>query len=243
MIWFKKMPLFKILPIFGMLLLLFVGALSSCGYDKSYEGTEESLYFSQDALNGGVPLTDSQMAVALRVCYAFRTKRSKFSLEMMGEGFVFNHTTRDCSSDETTTTINSVLVQDNSNEPLRYDSSFTGSYVDEVQTDIHGYLFEVCADVLAGETPLNTIETNNELFEYSFNSSIAEGDQVVIQIGSARTPDSEVPSVTQKVILDILTNATSSGNYQGMVVEAKRYSPCSIGSTEVKLIKQVFQAP
>ena len=243
MIWLKNRPLFKILPIFGMLLLVFIGALSSCGYDKSYEDTEESLYFSQDAINGGVPLTDSQMAVALRVCYAFRTKRSKFSLEMMGLGFVFNYTTRDCSSNETTTTIDSVLVQDNSNEPLRYDSSFTGSYVDEVQTDINGYLSDICADVLAGETPLNTLETNNELHEYSFNSSISDGDQVVIQIGNAKTPDSEVPSVTQKVILDILTNATSAGNYQGMVIEAKRYLPCSNDSTEVKLFKQVFQAP
>lgn len=216
---------------------------ASCGYDKTYEAREESLHFSNDALSGGVPLDDTEMAVALRICYAFRTKRSKFSVEMLDQSFNYNYVSRDCQSTESSESFSATLTQTNSTEPLRFESDFKGSYIREVQTDIHGYLSDICSDVLAGETPLNISEINNELYEYTFRSYVGEGDQVEIQIGAINNPNSTVPEVNQKLIFKILTNATSAGHYQGMVIQSKRYLPCEDNDQNVKLYQQDFVAP
>ncbi len=239
----KLCSTFKFIPVFSTLAITASIMLGSCGYDKTYESREESLYFSQEALAGGVPLTDYQMAVALRVCYAFRSKRSKFTAEMLGQSFNFNYLARDCSSNETTQTFSATLSQQDSSSPLKYSSTFTGNYFRDVQTDTSGYLADLCSDILAGETPLNASEVENELFEYGFRSSVTNGDEVTIQIGSVQSSGATTPRVTQKLVFQVLTNATSSGNYQGMITDAKRYLSCGTDNTNVKLYQQTFTAP
>lgn len=240
----KLRPILKNTRLISTMGLILVGALTSCGYDKSSGEKEESLYFSEAALTGGAPLDDAQMAVALRVCYAFRTKRSKFLVEMLGDNFNFSHTATTCDGSSTQSSFSAQLVQDNSTDPLKYESDFSGSYIREVQTDLNGYLSNLCGNVLAGETPLNTTQINNELYEYRFQSSTSAGDRISITIGSNQTIGASTPTVTQKLVFNILTNATSSGNYQGMVIEATRYLPCAGGDTNLsRYYKQVFQAP
>lgn len=228
----------------SLVLLVLMGSLASCGYDKSGTQSSDVLGFSSAALKGGVPLSDGEMAVALRVCFAFRTKRTKFSVEMLGNTFDFNYIAKDCQGKEDHKSFSAQLMQQSSTQPLRYQSSFSGPYISEVQTDINGYLSGLCSSVLAGETPLNTREIDNNLYEYRFQSSVSGGDMVSVTIGSKVNPTDSAPTVMQKVTLDVLTNATSSGNYQGMVTEATRYIPCdTTNSGRSKSYKQVFQAP
>jgi hypothetical protein len=227
----------------GISLLSACLLFTACGYDKADTIVEESLGFSQQALSGGTPLDDNAMAVALRICYAYRTKRSKFTVEMLKGQFNFSMTTRNCQNQETTESFTSELTQESSGEPLYFESDYSKNYFKEVQTDLHGYLATICGDVLAGETPLNTAEIGNEFYEYTFQSSVSGGDQVAIQIGAQDTPSAANPSVKRKIVFEVLTNATSAGNYQGMVVETRQYSPCGDAANTVRLVKQVFNAP
>lgn len=233
------------LKVRSAVMLVLIGTLVSCGYDKSSTQGNETLSFSTSALKGGRDLTDGEIAIALRVCYAFRTKRSNFSVEMIGNTFNFNYMTKDCQGKEDQSTFSGQLSQQTSTNSLRYTSSFTGPYISEVQTDLNGYLKNLCSAVLAGETPLNSENVNNELYEYHFQSSVVyAGDTVTITIGSKQSPTDSNPTVSQKVILDVLTNSTSSGSYQGMVTEATRYLPCAAtDSRPSKSYKQIFQAP
>ncbi len=227
-----------------MLMVLVALTFTGCGYDKSNGEREESLSFSKSALSGGAPLEDSEMAVALRVCYGFRTKRSKFLAEMLDESFNFVYEYRNCDSSGGGNSYTAQLTQGTSNDPMTFESSFSGNYIKEVQTDLNGFLSDICADVLAGETPLSIAEIDNELYEYRFSSSTADGDKVSITIGSKKYVNASTPSVSQKLVFNILTNATSSGNYQGMIYEATRYLPCESGDKESsRYYKQVFKAP
>lgn len=240
----KLTLLFKKTSTISTMMLFVALLLSSCGYDKSNGGSEEVLSFSQSALTGGVPLDDAQMAVALRICYAFRTKRSKFLVEMLGESFDFTHIVSTCDAKKTQSSFSARLVQNSSVEPMQYESNFSGSYIKEVQTDLNGYLSDLCGNVLAGETPLNISKVNNELYEYRFQSSATDGDKVSITIGSKQRASTTSPSVTQKVVFRVLTNSTSSANFQGMLLEGTRYLPCESGDAESsKFYKQLFQAP
>ena len=231
----------KVLKVAALSSTLF--QFASCGLDQTYVEDDESLIFSSSALSGGTPLDDGELAVALRICYAFRTKRSKFLAEMLGTSFTYSFNTVDCADAEASDSFTATLTQESSDYPIVLESDFTGNYMSEVQTDTTGFLSDLCSDVLAGETPLNISEVDNSLYEYSFSNTVTNGDKATIKIGYESDPNSGSPSVYQKIIFDILTDSTAAGDYQGMVIEAKRYVRCSDDSEDVKLYQQTLQTP
>jgi hypothetical protein len=218
-----------------------ISLLSGCGIDKTYRKTA-SLGFSENLLDGGTPLDDSEMAVALRICYALRSKRTKFLAEMLESSFNFTYQTKNCE-DQTSTplNLNTTLRQLIIDGPMSYEAlgvNFT--YMREVQTDINGELSQLCSQIFKGETPLNFKEINNEYYEYIFTSSIY--DTVEINIGAKPTPSSEFLQVNRMLRFEVLTNQQSSGDYLGLVVKNSRYFPCE-GTSRVRSQEQIFMAP
>lgn len=213
----------------------------SCGLEREYNGST-NLSFSESLSSGGRPLNDGEMAVALRVCYAFRSKRTKFLAEMLESDFKFSYQTKDCQDNvaspvELATTLKQLMVDG----PMSYEASGVNfSYMREVQTDVNGDLAELCTQIFRGETPLNVQEKSNQFFEYSFFSNVY--DTVEIRVGAQRTPQDTVATVMRMTRLEILTNQQSSGDFLGLVVRGARYFPCD-NSTQVRSQEQNFIAP
>lgn len=222
-------------------IFLFALIISGCGIDKTYDNGEVSLQFSQAVEAGGSPLTDSEMAVALRVCYAFRSKRTKFIAELLETNVNFQFQENNCEGNSTrNTTVSTTLKQLESGGPLSFEATAVGfSYNREVYTDISGVLAQTCTQVLKGETPLNVLEFNNEINEYTFSSGIY--DSVDIKVGSKKAPTDTVPTVSQVIRLEVLTNQQSSGDFLGIVYKHTRYYPCDGDAFKNKV--QTFIAP
>lgn len=221
--------------------LIVVLIISGCGIDKSFENGEVSLKFSQAVEAGGSPLNDSEMAVALRVCYAFRSKRTKFLAELLETNFNFNFQENDCQGAVTrNTSISTTLKQLESGGPLSYEATAVGfAYQREVFTDINGVMEDLCTQILKGETPLDVFDINNEYHEYNFTSGIY--DTVDIKVGSKASPNDSSPTVREVIRLEVLTNQQSSGDYLGTVYRHTRYYPCDGGAFKTKM--QTFIAP
>lgn len=213
----------------------------SCGIDKSMRDST-NLSFSESLSSGGRPLNDGEMAVALRVCYAFRSKRTKFMAEMLESEFKFSFQTKDCedtvsSPAELVTTLKQLMVDG----PMSYEASgVSSSYLREVQTDVNGDLAELCTQIFKGETPLNVLEKDNQFHEFSFLSNVY--DTVEVRVGALQTPQDTVATVMRMTRLEVLTNQQSSGDYLGLVVRGARYFPCS-DNTKVRSQEQSFIAP
>ena len=215
--------------------------VSSCGLERQYADDQQVFAFGSSALNGGRALRDDEMSVALRVCYAFRSKRTKFSAELINRDFSFNYQAKSCKSSEpeVNSQIDSKLSQLLINGPLSFESTFPGSYAREVQTDLNGLLKGLCSQVLKGETPFNYSENTDGFSEYIFTSGVY--DNIEIRSGSVNEQDGPlvVNSVTK---LEVLTNQVVSGDLQGLVVKTTRSFPCrALGDTEVsRTMTQTF---
>lgn len=214
---------------------------ASCGIDKTYKNGEVSMSFSEAIEAGGSPLGDSEMAVALRICYAFRSKRTKFLAELLETSFNFGFQEHACDGAVTRNTLlNTTLKQLDSDGPMSYEATGVNfGYQREVLTDINGELSGICTQVLKGETPLNVSEFNNEYHEFSFVSDLY--DTAVIKVGSKNQPSDAVPTVNQVIRLEVLTSQQSSGDYLGTVYRHTRFYPC--GGDTFKTKTQTFSAP
>lgn len=216
--------------------------LAGCGVDKTYTGGKVSMSFSNSLESGGSPLSDNEMAVALRICYAFRSKRTKFMAELLENPFNFTLKENDCSNIEgRNVVLNTTLKQLNVGSPMSYETTGVNfAYQREVYTDVNGELSNLCSQVLKGETPLDIAEIKNEIYEYQFFSQIY--DTAEIKIGALKAPTDAEPTVSQVIRLEVLTNQQSSGDYLGMVNRSTRYYPCNGGSNTASR-EQTFIAP
>lgn len=230
------------LSLLKCLLLIFV--IASCGYDKTSDG--EQTNFTASVTTGGSPLSDQEMAVALRVCYAFRSKRTLFLAEKLDSNFNFSYISKNCNEEVVTdTNLNTSLKQLLPNGPLSYEVVGTSySYMREVQTDTHGYLEDYCGDVFKGDTPLDVMEKDNEFYEYEFVSDFY--DTVIVKIGSGLNPADDTPVVKRILRYEILTNQQSSGNFLGMVNKMSQRvacDPANPSDNRFKSFTQTFIAP
>lgn len=212
---------------------LLIGGLSSCGLERQYGDSQQVFAFGESAVNGGRALNDDEMSVALRVCYAFRSKRAKFSAELIGRDFNFNYQTKSCrsSTPEVNSQIDTKLSQLLINGPLSFESIFPGSYAREVQTDLNGLLAGICSQVLKGETPLNFYENQDGSSEVIFSTGVY--DNIEIRTGAINQLNGPL-TVNSVVKMEVLTNQVVSGDLQGLVVKTTRSFPCrELGDTEV----------
>lgn len=220
---------------FLLILGLFLGA--GCGVDKDYRSSPLSFRAN---LEDGSPLDDGEMGVALRICYAYRSKRAKFFNELINSPFSFNYSQTNCSATVTESRLDTTLRQVVADGPMSFEApAFTLSYAREVQTDLHGELVSICNQVLKGETPLDFIEVDGVYSEYIFESGLY--DRVTIKKAMQKISDGPVEVISSHSF-DILTNQSSAGDYLGLVVKTNQFFPCE-DSPNVKTITQEFIEP
>lgn len=197
--------------------------LVSCGQSNRKPATEALLGSS---LSTGGTYGASEKNVAIRICYAYRSKNTNFRANLIGTTFKYNIAQKDCENNETNSTLDTVLRAPLASQAMVYDSESTLDYYKEVQTDQYGPLESICSTLLKGGDPLKTILRGNYLVEISFYTT--DVDNIIVRTAS-KSGSAYVVSTEER--FQVNTNATS-GNSVGSVTLATREKQCSNGRVE-----------
>ena len=213
--------------------------VSACGAHKR-GSVEDNVDFTSKIITGGSPLPEDQMAVALRICYAFRSKRSNFRTEYMGNSFRFKTTRTSCNEPgQRVEYLNTTLRQNLESDPMTFDTTTDLKYFKKVKTHQDGILSNICDQVIKGETPVNVFDHKNGVAEVTFYENLGV-DNFSVRYGS-KSSALQVDFDPVKIEnFKVLTSSASSGNLIGLVYESDRYEPCS-GSSESSYFKQSYE--
>lgn len=198
--------------------------LSACGSDHKTVKKEQALVQAIQA--GGAPLNDSEVAVALRICYAFKSKHTTFKAELIGKPFTFDVKENFCDGHKEQEFLNTVVTEIAFDQPLQYSSQSQRPYFNKIMTHIYGPLNKICDDVLKGNTPANVISIDSEtVMEVSFLNGLY--DEYEIRFGRKKLKTDITYTPYQVERFKVLTNSRSSASLLGLVVESYRAQACS----------------
>lgn len=218
--------------------LAFILALvvAGCGSDKQYKKKEQA--FTQAISAGGAPLPDEELAVALRICYALRSKHTTFKAEQVGKAFRFNVKETFCDGRNEEEFINTVVNDMGFDQPLEYSSTNTRPYFKKIMTNVYGPLKGLCEEVLKGNTPANVVNLGpDEVMEVSFENGVY--DTFELRYGRKVKPLDVTYTPYKVETFKVLTNSRSSGNLLGLVSESERRQPCTDSLNE-RLTHQIY---
>jgi hypothetical protein len=217
----KKTMLVKLIKF--TVLSAFVAAAGSCGLDRKYIERSPATELSTAIVEGGRSLSESEMKVAVRVCFALRSKRNNFNTLLMGNTFSFRMKRTTCATSSTSSDASTVLSQNI--DQLYYNTKYTGEFNAVVETDVSGYLSLLCEKVIKGETPVNYYEQGSESREISFSALSLDNDRFTVKVG--QKSGSSV-NTTKIVVLDVATSVNALGaSLIGLIAKETRYLKCN----------------
>jgi hypothetical protein len=133
--------------------------LSSCGGGNS---SITNNTFGRDAIMAKErPMNNVERNIATRICYAYQSKSKNFrSSGYIGTNFKFALKYTDCQNNISTNQLTAVLNYDSNNE-LAYvptnPSESSALFNKKVQSDISGYLSQVCDKIVSNQAISNTV--------------------------------------------------------------------------------------
>jgi hypothetical protein len=230
------MPSVKQLFIFLIAALL----LNACGAHKREQNFRVDL--SSSIVAGGQALSDSENAVALRICYAFKTKNTLFRAELVNKTFRMQVSQTYCAANKPAESefINTILRAPFASSSMFFDSASSRPYFKDVQTDSVGPMKEFCELLVqGGGPPFNVfVLGGGEAVEYSFFSG--PNDSYSIRYGK-RKGSSDINYEPYKIErFEILTNATVAGSYYGLEMKSERWTTCSDDPKKSERFTQTF---
>lgn len=128
-------------------------------------------------LSSSYTLTGEKKDVALRICYAYRSKRVGLRSSYLDKNFSFSVKNRPCNESETNKTVSAILKEPLLSEPMIFDSSERSvTWFNRVNTDTDGILGQFCDSIIRGDSVSNLLSSNSarqELVEFSVNTDSA----------------------------------------------------------------------
>lgn len=223
--------------------LLYISILSlllSCGGHKGSKKVDR-VDFGATLSATGSPLTDNEMAIALRICYALRSKKSLFRSEKIGSDFRFKIENESCKGDKSDEFLNTKLKENGSN--LYYESvnpSQSIDYNDLVETHDTANLINICTEVFKGNNPNNTIQMSfDDIFKVVFFNEIY-GDGYEIHYGRRQNSLSNDFDLRQMNRFYVLTSGVPAGSYQGLIHVFEKRVRCANNGTQYSTLIQKF---
>lgn len=124
----------------------------ACGKTK-----QSGKYF--DSLSSPLSVKENfsvgEQDVAIKICYAFQSKKSNFPTNYANALFKFKVELTSCSANYTTDIINTYLRTPYLSKPMFFDTDdtdFKDHFVEELQTNADGYLESICDKIFKGES-------------------------------------------------------------------------------------------
>ncbi len=188
----------------------------------------------------GSSLSDEEVSVALRICYAYRSKGTRFRTDRLNKLFRFEMEKTDCDQSKKIESFNSTLKLD-SNDVMYFDApSFMGPYNRVVQTHDNGHLGSICRQLFAGTTPRNTSVEGDRLLEFSFLKRFQDG--YLVRYGKRKDPtDSSEYEVERIERFYVQTNSQATGVPYGLVSQWEWRKMCSDGTSRLRAYDSKYQ--
>ncbi len=144
---------------YSFILILLTIILSSCGGGNS--GNTNNTFSREAIMAKERPMNNDERNIATRICYAYQSKSKNFrSSGFIGTNFKFALKFTDCQNNISTNQLTAVLNYDSNNE-LAYvptnPNEASALFNKKVQTDISGYLSQVCNKIVSNQAISNTI--------------------------------------------------------------------------------------
>ena len=203
-----------------LLLALF---LMSCGNSGRSPATESQL---GSALISGGEYTAAEKNIALRICYAYRSKNTNFRANFIGTSFLFNVSVDTCEGDSENETLTTTLQAPLASQPMVYDSTSPLDYYKEVLTEQAGPLSPVCSALLKGGEPLKSILQGNNLIEISFFAN--DIDNIIVR-KAKKTGSNYIVYEEQRFQVD---SDSDLGNRIGQIKLFSKEKQCANGRVE-----------
>ena len=195
--------------------------ITSCGENGRNPASESQLGAS--LLTGG-SFSDAEKNIAIRTCYAFRSKNTNFRANFLEQEFRFLLTDRTCNGNENVDTLTTTLKAPLASGPMIFDGFSSISYYKDVQTDKDGVLSAVCNNLLQGGNPQRTILSGNEMIEISFFTSV----QDIIVVRTASKQDGKY-IVNEEERFNVSTDSSTAGLKTGEITLVSRDKTCLNG--------------
>lgn len=187
--------------------IIFALILSSCGNGNNGPIEAGNIGLGQE-LSGTSALEGNSKETALRICYAYRSKRIGFRTNHLDASFSFSVSNRPCESSESNKTISVTLKEVLQSQPMTFDSSERSlTYFSTVNTDEDGNLASICEKLLKGDNSTNKISESGGVLKIAeFSVGTASDHYTVLEA----TENGDTYTVQKRTVYYVQTaNQTS----------------------------------
>ena len=205
------------------ILFIFLITIASCGNPGRKPSTSSQL---GSALIVGGEYGPNEKNIALRTCYAFRSKNTNYRASFLNDPFNFNLSFKKCDGSEKNESLNSILKAPLASGPITFDAVSDIPFYRTVQTDKSGVLETLCASLLSGGNPTKSNLILGQLVEISFYTS--DIDNIIVR-SAALSGSDYIVEQEERFQVD---TSSSAGNRIGQIKLATRDRICPSGSVE-----------
>lgn len=212
----------------GHLLFIFLAQLLifGCGQNNSEGILQAQMATVKPNLNYIRTLNGDEVNIALRVCYALKTKRIKFKADLNGTDFHYQSTEKKCDGASVEKNYQSKLKVEVDGK-MTYETDYQGFYLSEVPTDLNSPMQSICEKLFQGEIPDNTFQTTphqRNQFEFYHKEGI---DVVNIHNGVKDSKDTALDGyLTNFVTIYEFNSFPSNPNMTGVIERYHRITDC-----------------
>lgn len=207
------------------ILCILLASLVSCGNSNRSPSTVSRL---GSALEAGGELNPSEKNIALKICYAFRSKNANYRASFIDSTFTFDLAYTGCRAGvnevEKRETLSTVLKAPLSSLPMVFDAASDIPFNNLVETDKHGALKYLCSELLAGRNPTKSNLSSGKMVEISFYTSGLDN-----MIVSSASSVAGVFVIDQEERFEV---DTTVGSKTGQVKLIEREKTCDSGKIE-----------
>jgi hypothetical protein len=218
------------------ILILISFLVVSCGRD--YSTNREPASVVGGPMIEAAELSAQEQSSAYNICSALRSKRTTFPFKFNNSSFVFQLTEGDCSGNEKSVQVDTVLNLVNASSEVSssmiYKGTYEGNYHSLVETDAIGVFSDLCKKLLAGYKSDNVSESLGRKVLFSFpieQQSASEGKAVVYYSTS--------DGLSVEKIETFFFNMDQGNNHFGLITKRKSEGVCS-SSEQRSFFQQTF---
>ena len=136
--------------------------MTSCGQGNQRPVEAGDIELGSELLSS-YTLVGERKDTALRICYAYRSKRVGLRSLFLGQKFSFAIKNRSCNESETNKTIDGILKEPLLSEPMIFDSSErVMMWFNQINTDTDGVLSNLCNNIIRGQVISNKLNSSPE---------------------------------------------------------------------------------
>ncbi len=158
------------------LFFIFTISLLSCGRENGL-GLKNKDIFIKPNLNYQRKMTNEEMNIALRICYALKTKRIHYKANRNGQRLNYSREEKKCGQVEELSKFSTVLLVPN-NGPMIYQSEDNGFFIKEVPTDLNFPLGPICNKLFKGEK-MEIVHQVSDLSKLQYEFKSRDGKDLV----------------------------------------------------------------